>query len=42
MNGKGYTFLKCKTPEEMQFAQQAELTILEGLGNNILEYLGEA
>jgi GNAT superfamily N-acetyltransferase len=40
MNEKGISYLICKTPEELKFAQQAEIAILEGLGNNILEQLG--
>jgi GNAT superfamily N-acetyltransferase len=35
------TFTVCRTAEEMQFAQQAEVAVLDGLGNNILEHLGE-
>ena len=40
MDNSELTFLICKTPEQMQFAGQAEMTLLEGLGNNILEHLG--
>jgi GNAT superfamily N-acetyltransferase len=35
------TFIICRTAKEMQFAQEAEMVILEGLGNNILEQLGD-
>jgi GNAT superfamily N-acetyltransferase len=35
------TFVICKTPEELKFAQGAEIALLEGLGNNILEHLGD-
>jgi GNAT superfamily N-acetyltransferase len=41
MNKAEVTFLICQTAEDLQFAQQAEIAILEGLGNNILEHLGE-
>jgi GNAT superfamily N-acetyltransferase len=40
LDENGITFLICKSPEEMKFAQEAELAILEGLGSNILEHLG--
>jgi GNAT superfamily N-acetyltransferase len=40
MDGNSYTFLICKTPDDFKFAQQAEITLIEGLGNNILEHLG--
>jgi hypothetical protein len=30
----------CKTPEELEASQAAEMVMLEGLGNNILEHLG--
>jgi GNAT superfamily N-acetyltransferase len=40
MEGNGYIFLVCKTPDDFKFAQQAEITLIEGLGNNILEHLG--
>jgi GNAT superfamily N-acetyltransferase len=40
LDENGFTFLICKTPEEMNFAQVAEMAILEGLGSNILEHLG--
>jgi GNAT superfamily N-acetyltransferase len=40
MDENGFSFFVCKTPEDMKFAQDAEITILEGLGNNILEHLG--
>ena len=36
-----FTFIVCRSPEEMKFAQDAELSLLEGLGNNILEHLGQ-
>jgi GNAT superfamily N-acetyltransferase len=36
-----YNFFVCKTAEDMKFAQGAELVLLEGLGNNILEHLGK-
>ena len=32
--------LVCQSPQDMQVAQQAEIAILEGLGGNILEHLG--
>jgi GNAT superfamily N-acetyltransferase len=41
MDEDNYSFIICKTPEEMKFAQDAELVLLEGLGNNILEHLGK-
>jgi GNAT superfamily N-acetyltransferase len=40
MDENGISYLICKTPEEFKFAQQAEMAVLEGLGNNILEHLG--
>ena len=40
MDKNEFTFLTYKTPEEMKFAQEAEMAILEGLGSNILEHLG--
>ena len=40
MDDHGISFLVCQTPEDIKFAQQAEMAILEGLGNNILEHLG--
>jgi GNAT superfamily N-acetyltransferase len=30
----------CKTPDELKASQTAEMVMLEGLGNNILEHLG--
>jgi GNAT superfamily N-acetyltransferase len=41
MNDSSLTLIICKTPEEMRFAQEAEMAVLEGLGNNILEHLGD-
>lgn len=40
MEESDIAYLICKTPEELKFAQQAELVVLEGLSNNILEHLG--
>ena len=40
MDENSYSYLVCKTPEEMKFAQEAEVALLEGLGNNIYEHLG--
>lgn len=40
MEDSELTYLICKSPEEMKFAQEAEIALLEGLGNNILEHLG--
>lgn len=40
MNEKGYIFKICASPEDMKFAESAEMALLEGLGNNIIEHLG--
>jgi GNAT superfamily N-acetyltransferase len=40
-NENNYNFIVCKTAEDMKFAQGAEMVLLEGLGNNILEHLGK-
>jgi GNAT superfamily N-acetyltransferase len=40
MDENGISYFICKAPEEFKFAQQAEMAVLEGLGNNILEHLG--
>ena len=40
MKETSYSFLVCKTPDEMKLVQDAEMALLEGLGNNIYEHLG--
>lgn len=40
MNQKGYFIKICETPDDMKFADNAEMALLEGLGNNIIEHLG--
>ena len=40
MDEHGLSFQVCKTPLELQATQEAEMVLLEGLGNNILEHLG--
>ena len=40
MKENSYSFLICKNPDEMKFAQDADMAVLEGLGNNIYEHLG--
>jgi GNAT superfamily N-acetyltransferase len=40
MDENGISYFICKASEEFKFAQQAEMAVLEGLGNNILEHLG--
>ena len=41
MGEHGISIQICKTPEEMKAAQDAEMVILEGLGNNIIERTGD-
>jgi len=41
MDENGLSLQICKTPEEINAAQDAEMAILKGLGNNILEHLGQ-
>jgi GNAT superfamily N-acetyltransferase len=41
MDNQDLSIQICKTPEEMKASQAAELVMLEGLGNNILEHLGK-
>ncbi|HOU13346.1 MAG TPA: GNAT family N-acetyltransferase [Anaerolineae bacterium] len=41
MDEHGLSIQICKIPEEIYAAQDAEMAILEGLGNNILEHLGQ-
>ena len=40
MDENGYSFIVCKTPEDLKFAKQAEATLIEGMVNNIHEHLG--
>lgn len=40
MDEHGISFQLCKSPQELQATQDAELVLIEGLGNNILEHLG--
>ena len=40
MNEQDLSFQVCRTPEETQAMQDAEMVLIEGLGNNILEHLG--
>jgi len=40
MENQGYSIKICMTSEELKASQSAEMVILEGLGNNILEHLG--
>jgi GNAT superfamily N-acetyltransferase len=40
MNENGFSFLVCKTSDDLKFAKKAEVTLFEGLGNNIFEHLG--
>jgi GNAT superfamily N-acetyltransferase len=40
MDEHGLLIQICKTPQELYATQDAERAILEGLGNNILEHLG--
>ena len=40
MDEHGLSIQICKTPEELKAAQDAEMTLLEGLGNNIIENTG--
>jgi len=41
MDAHGHSIQICKTREELKAAQDGERAILEGLGNNILEHLGD-
>lgn len=40
MDEHGLSIQVCRSAEELKAAQDAEMAILEGLGNNILEHLG--
>jgi GNAT superfamily N-acetyltransferase len=40
MDEHGISFQLCKSPQDLQATQDAELVLIEGLGNNILEHLG--
>ncbi|MBN1148623.1 MAG: GNAT family N-acetyltransferase [Anaerolineales bacterium] len=40
MDEHGLSFQICKTPEELKASQEAEIALLEGLGNNIIERTG--
>ncbi len=40
MDNPALSFQLCKTREELTAAQEAEMTLIEGLGNNILKHLG--
>jgi GNAT superfamily N-acetyltransferase len=40
MDEYGLSIQICKTQEEMQAAQEAEMVLIEGLGNNILKCIG--
>lgn len=40
MDEQGLSIQVCKTPQELQATQDAEMVLIEGLGNNILEHLG--
>ena len=40
MNDSDLSIQICKNPKEIQAAEGAEMAVLEGLGNNILEHLG--
>jgi GNAT superfamily N-acetyltransferase len=40
MDERGLAFQVCKTPEEIAAAQSGETAVLEGLGNNIIERIG--
>jgi GNAT superfamily N-acetyltransferase len=41
MDETRFHYLICDTQEEMKFAEEAEIAVLKGLGNNILEHLGD-
>jgi len=41
MDEHGLSFQVCKTPQENQATQDEEMVLIEGLGNNILEHLGD-
>jgi GNAT superfamily N-acetyltransferase len=40
MDEHGLSIQICKTPEEVKTTQDAETVLLEGLGNNIIEHIG--
>jgi GNAT superfamily N-acetyltransferase len=40
MDEHGLSIQICRTPEELKASQDAEMAVLEGLGNNIIEHLG--
>jgi GNAT superfamily N-acetyltransferase len=40
MDKHGLSVQVCKTPEEITAAQDAEIVLIEGLGNNIIEHIG--
>lgn len=40
MDENSISFQVCKTPQELKATQDAEMVLIEGLGNNILEHLG--
>ena len=40
MNGYDLSIQICRTQEEMKAAQEAEMVLVEGLGNNIIQQIG--
>ena len=40
MDEHGLSIQICKTPQELKDNQDAEIALIEGLGNNIIEHLG--